>query len=108
MDCVSCGLTIDPDEPTWSVYAWDAFEFKILEAMAMHEACYTAGEFIQVSEWQNDPNDQPILVDLGQQRRLMRAPSSGMFIWSINPETSEGFLAPYFYSRAVKDAMTSG
>lgn len=104
MDCVSCGLTIDPDDPWYAVYAWDAFDLKVLEAMALHEACFTAGESIPTGEWQNDENNQPIYVDTGMQTRLLRAPGAGMFIWSVDPETNEGFLAPYNPPRA----MTNG
>jgi hypothetical protein len=103
MDCVSCGLTIDPDDPWWAVYAWDAFESKILEAMALHRACFEAGETIPTGEWQNDENDNPIYVDTGMQTRLLRASGEGMYIWSVNPDTGEGFLAPYVAARRMGD-----
>lgn len=101
MDCVSCGLTIDPDEPWWAVYAWDAFEYKPLEAMALHQSCFEAGESIEVWEWQNDANNQPVLVLVGQQQRLMHAPGEGVYIWTTDLETNEGMLVPYIAPRAV-------
>lgn len=96
MLCVSCGLEIDPDPPSWAVYAWDAFDLKTLEAMAMHEACFDAGEEIEGWEWQNDPvTNEAVLVSTGMQTRLLRSPGEGMYIWSIDPETNEGALVPY-------------
>lgn len=100
MDCVSCGLTIDPDDPAWAVYAWDAFEYKVLEAMALHEACYAAGETIEASWWENDEHGDPVLRQ-ATQTRLLRAPGEGMFIWSTDPETGVGFLASYTPPRSM-------
>lgn len=95
MDCVSCGLVIDPDEPWWAVYAWDAFDLKQLDAMAMHEACFTAGETIEAAWWVTDPETGESHLHTESQLRLLRAPGAGTFVWSIHPDTGEGFLAQW-------------
>lgn len=89
MDCVSCGLEIDPDPVWWAVYAWDAFDGRPLEAMPFHEACFTAGEYVEVTEWQNDENNNPILVNLGMQQRLQRVDGPGNWQRFVDPETEE-------------------
>lgn len=101
MLCTSCGLEID-GEVFWAVYSWDTFDYKELEAMALDESCFIAGEYIEVSEWQNDlQTNEPVLVIVGQQKRLLRAPGEGVYIWTVNPETSEGMLVPYIFPRAA-------
>lgn len=98
MDCVSCGQEIEGD-PAWAVYAWDAFDLKELEAMAMHEACYDAGEYIDAQWWETDPETNEAVLKTARQRRLLRAPAAGTYMWAIDPSTGEPGLIPYVARR---------
>jgi hypothetical protein len=76
--CVSDGLEIDGD-PTYAVYAWDAFEDQPLEAMALHPDCFLAGEWIDAAWWENDPETNEPILRMERQLRLYEVPGPGLW-----------------------------
>lgn len=101
MLCTSCGLEIT-GEVFWAVYAWDVFAGHELEAMALHEECFTAGEYIDAAWWENDPVTNEAILRTERQQRLMRAPGEGLYIWGTDPETGEPALIPFIYPRTAR------
>lgn len=81
--CVADGLDID-GTPTWAVYAWDAFAGRPLEAMPFHPDCFTAGEWIDASWWENDPETSEPVLKTERQLRLIEVDGEGY--WQRTPE----------------------
>ena len=88
MLCVADGLEIDGDS-TWAVYAWDAFQDRSLEAMPFHPGCFEAGEWIDASWWENDPETSEPVLRTERQLRLIEVPGEGFWLRTVDPETSE-------------------
>lgn len=102
--CVVDGLEIDGD-PTWAVYAWDAFQGMPLEAMPMHQSCFESGEWIEASWWENDENNNPVLRS-EQQLRLIQVPGTGYWQRTVDSETEEVLWMQVTMRHAVR--LTDG